>query len=81
MLILTEIILLAMLLKTPFFAINVSLFLLIFTNLLPVDGLKAQSLSADIKIIEQTNDLMGGIVSAKQIWLEIYQLVIQHSFE
>ena len=62
MLILTEIILLAMLLKTPFFAINVSLFLLIFTNLLPVDGLKAQSLSADIKIIEQTNDLMGGIV-------------------
>lgn len=51
-----------MLFKKHSIAVQIVLCLLVFTNILSVDGLKAQSLSADIKIIEQSNDLMGGIV-------------------
>ena len=51
-----------MLFKKYFIVTCASLFLLIFTNLFNFGDLKAQSLSTDIKIIEEANDLMGGIV-------------------
>ena len=51
-----------MLFKKQSIGICTSLFLLIFTILFNLGGVKAQSLSADIKIIEEANDLMGGIV-------------------